>query len=143
MIAPAFANLAKEHSSPKHMAFAKVNVDNQPEIAQAQGVTAMPTFKVFHQGTCIETLKGANPSALTAAVMKGKSLAGNAAVGSGDVFKTPGRTLAGAAKPRGSGRPFSWYINAFVQTVITFVGLYFISFFTVCSPKGAVRKGSC
>lgn len=39
-IAPIFEQLATSHSQPGKLAFAKVDVDNQQEIAQKYGVTA-------------------------------------------------------------------------------------------------------
>ena len=39
-IAPVFNNLAEKESKPGRIQFAKVNVDNQPEIAQKYGVSA-------------------------------------------------------------------------------------------------------
>ncbi|OAQ67197.2 thioredoxin [Pochonia chlamydosporia 170] len=99
MIAPHFQRLANQHSSPKKVAFAKVNVDSQPEVAQQNRVSAMPTFKIFHNGTCIETLQGANPSGLSEAVAKAVQLAGSGR-SAGEQFKTPGRTLGGGSSPR-------------------------------------------
>ncbi|KAF4333555.1 37S ribosomal Rsm22 [Fusarium beomiforme] len=125
MIAPTFEALAKEHSRPKKVAFAKVNVDNQSGIARAQGVSAMPTFKIFHNGTCIETIKGANPPALTAAINNAVKLGGPA---TGDVFKTPGRTLGGESR----SAPLSkqWNLKGIFDALIAFFGLYFVSLFT-------------
>ncbi|KAL6697530.1 P-loop containing nucleoside triphosphate hydrolase protein [Trichoderma pleuroticola] len=105
MIAPHFERLAKEHSRPNKVAFAKVNVDNQANIARTNGVTAMPTFKIFHNGTAVETIRGANPSALTEAITKAVSLSDGGKVE--DVFKTPGRTLGGDGPIPGQGRHWS------------------------------------
>ncbi|KAF4454129.1 putative RSM22-mitochondrial ribosomal protein, small subunit [Fusarium austroafricanum] len=126
MIAPTFEALAKEHSRPKKVAFAKVNVDNQSAISRAQGVSAMPTFKIFHNGTCIETIKGANPPALTVAINNAVKLGGSA---TGDVFKTPGRTLGGESR----SAPLSkqWNLKGIFDALIAFFGLYFVSLFTV------------
>ncbi|PNY28305.1 Thioredoxin-like protein [Tolypocladium capitatum] len=99
MIAPHFERLAKEHSRPKKVAFAKVNVDTQSTVASSNGVSAMPTFKIFHGGNCIDTIEGANPSGLSEAVLKALKLADIAGGGNkpGVAFKTPGRTLGGEA----------------------------------------------
>ncbi|KAK4074434.1 uncharacterized protein Triagg1_5030 [Trichoderma aggressivum f. europaeum] len=105
MIAPHFERLSKEHSRPNKVAFAKVNVDNQANIARTNGVTAMPTFKIFHNGTAVETIRGANPSALTEAITKAVSLSDGGKVE--DVFKTPGRTLGGDGPIPGQGRHWS------------------------------------
>src|SRR6478752_1648870 len=113
MIAPTFEALAKEHSRPKKVAFAKVNVDNQSGIARAQGVSAMPTFKIFHNGTCIETIKGANPPALTAAINNAVKLGGPA---TGNVFKTPGRTLGGESRSASLSK--QWNLRGFFDALI-------------------------
>ncbi|KAF5593019.1 37S ribosomal Rsm22 [Fusarium pseudoanthophilum] len=132
MIAPTFEALAKEHSRPKKVAFAKVNVDNQSGIARAQGVSAMPTFKIFHNGTCIETIKGANPPALTAAINNAVKLGGPA---TGNVFKTPGRTLGGESRSASLSK--QWNLKAVFDALITFFGLYFVSLFTFDPYKSA------
>ncbi|UKZ95049.1 uncharacterized protein TrAFT101_009900 [Trichoderma asperellum] len=128
MIAPHFERLAKEHSSPKKVAFAKVNVDNQANIARTNGITAMPTFKIFHNGTAIETIRGANPSALTEAVNKAVSLSGSSGKKAEAVFKTPGRTLGGDGPVQGQGRP--WNVSSLLNIVIMLVGLYLTSLFS-------------
>lgn len=40
VIAPAYEQLAQNLSSPGHMVFTKVNVDEQQDIAKAYGITA-------------------------------------------------------------------------------------------------------
>lgn len=40
VIAPQFEQLAKQHAAPGKLAFAKVNVDEQQEVAQQFGVSA-------------------------------------------------------------------------------------------------------
>ena len=138
MIAPTFEALAKEHSRPKKVAFAKVNVDNQSGIARAQGASAMPTLKIFHNGTCIETIKGANPPALTAAISNAVKLGGPA---TGDVFKTPGRTLGDQSR----AAPLSkqWNLKGFLNALVAFFGLYFVFLITVCCQKYTRNSLSC
>ncbi|KAL2692115.1 hypothetical protein Neosp_002520 [[Neocosmospora] mangrovei] len=136
MIAPTFDGLAKEHSSPRKVAFAKVNVDSQAGIARAQGVSAMPTFKIFHNGNCIETIKGANPPALTAAINNAVKLGG--ATKPGDAFKTPGRTLGGEKKSASLAR--RWSLKKLMDMFITFFGLYFVSLFSFDSYKAAEKS---
>jgi len=63
-VAPIYKKLAEEHSSPSNIAFVKVDVDEQPEIAAKYGITAMPTFLVIKEGKVVETIRGANPPAL-------------------------------------------------------------------------------
>ncbi|KAJ9155611.1 Thioredoxin-like protein [Pleurostoma richardsiae] len=138
VIAPTFETLSTKYSKPKRITFCKVNVDNQQEIASQYGVRAMPTFLIFRSGSVIDTIQGADPSALTAAVEKAVKLAGTAAPGA--VFGTPGRTLGGTplAGPRQSvRRPLAWDINNFVNDVITFFGLYLVSLFSFDAYKAA------
>ncbi|PHH71328.1 hypothetical protein CDD82_6586 [Ophiocordyceps australis] len=135
MIAPHFERLAQQHSRPQKVAFAKINVDSQQAIARAQAVSAMPTFKIFHAGACIDTIKGANPPALAEAVTRALRLAD--AAGPGASFKTPGRTLGGqAASPRRLAAP-SWNMTGFIRSLIIFVGLYLFSLFAIDARKGA------
>ncbi|KAF7557492.1 hypothetical protein G7046_g6046 [Stylonectria norvegica] len=139
MIAPTFEALAKEHSSSKKVAFAKVNVDAQSAIARSNGVAAMPTFKIFHGGACVETIKGANPPALTAAITNAVKL-GGAGVKTGAVFKTPGRTLASEKARGGAGTFSSWNITKMFEAVVAFLGLYFVSLFSFDPYKAAEKS---
>lgn len=136
MIAPTFESLATKFSKPGKITFCKVNTDNQQSIASAHGVRAMPTFLIFKSGSVIETIQGANPPALTAAVEKSVKLAGTAAPGAG--FKTPGRALGGGgpAASRGSGgrtfgRSSSFSPFNLFNVLLTFFGLYLVSLFSV------------
>lgn len=63
-IAPVYEQLSKQHSVPGKIAFVKVNVDEQQEVAAQYGIQAMPTFLIFKDGKKIEEIKGANPPAL-------------------------------------------------------------------------------
>ncbi|TQS32642.1 hypothetical protein Golomagni_07039 [Golovinomyces magnicellulatus] len=129
VIGPHFEKLAQEHAKPKKMAFAKINVDNQNDIAQQYGVSAMPTFKVFHKGACIDTIKGANPAALAAAITKAKQLVGS---GGGQTFQSRGRTLGGQQSTR-----INFNLNAFINGLVSFLGLYVTSFFTLNALRAA------
>jgi thioredoxin 1 len=59
-IAPIYAQLSTAHTTPSKIAFVKVNVDEQREIAAQYGVTAMPTFMVFKDGKKVNEVKGAD-----------------------------------------------------------------------------------
>ncbi|KAH8599260.1 putative thioredoxin-like protein [Bisporella sp. PMI_857] len=120
-IAPFYESLAKKHSKPKAVAFTKINVDNQKEIAQKYGVAAMPTFMIFRSGSVITTIKGADQRGLSAAVEKAIALAGPAK----PVYSSVGRTL-------GSSTPIARPINfkSFIDTIIAFFGLYLYSLFS-------------
>jgi thioredoxin 1 len=58
----------------------------------------MPTFLVIKSKSVIETIRGANPSALTAAVRKAASDTG-AGGASSTHFASKGRTLGSLASP--------------------------------------------
>ncbi|KAI1323627.1 mitochondrial small ribosomal subunit Rsm22-domain-containing protein [Xylariaceae sp. FL0255] len=150
MIAPTFESLATKFSKPGKITFCKVNVDNQQSIAQSHGVSAMPTFLIFKSGSVIETIRGANPPGLTAAVEKAVKLAATAAPGAS--FGTPGRTLgaggagSGSAAPRRtSGQSLSGRLAGFssfniINALLTFFGLYFTSLFSFDPYKAAERS---
>ncbi|THV00618.1 thioredoxin [Dendrothele bispora CBS 962.96] len=61
MISPVFEKLAESTAS---VGFYKVDVDEQEDIAQECGVSAMPTFILFHKGNKIDECKGAIPANL-------------------------------------------------------------------------------
>ncbi|CAK7201620.1 hypothetical protein SEUCBS139899_004328 [Sporothrix eucalyptigena] len=138
MIAPTFESLANKYAKPNRIAFAKVDVDSQREVAQQYGVRAMPTFVILKNGSVIDTIQGANPPALTSAVEKAVKLAG-----AGSTFSTPGRTLGTDAPPTvggGSSRPGrgpvqggrTWFDpRRIINWLITFVGLYLTSLFSL------------
>ncbi|KAI1500221.1 thioredoxin domain-containing protein [Biscogniauxia marginata] len=74
-IAPHYESLAKQHSAPGVLAFAKVNVDRAQDAAQAHGISAMPTFMFFKEGRQVAVngqpmIRGADPRALSAAAEK-------------------------------------------------------------------------
>ncbi|OTA65793.1 thioredoxin-domain-containing protein [Hypoxylon sp. EC38] len=74
-IAPHYEQLAKQHSAPGVLAFAKVNVDKAQDAARAHGITAMPTFMFFKEGRQVAVngqaaIRGADPRALSAAAEK-------------------------------------------------------------------------
>jgi len=64
-IAPVFQQLSTQF---RHVNFAKVDVDNVKEVASKEGVTSMPTFKFYKNGTEIAKLTGANPGGLKSLV---------------------------------------------------------------------------
>ncbi|KAJ2893220.1 Thioredoxin-like protein [Zalerion maritima] len=156
MIAPTFENLATKFAKPSKIAFAKINTDTQGDISARYAVRAMPTFKILHYGTVKETVQGASPSALNSAVEKAVKLAGpgpgpGAAAGGASSFGGAGRKLGGnpvSAPPRSvAGRPVgggpagggaAWYSPArFFRLIRAFVGLYFVSLFSLDPYKAA------
>ncbi|KAF9875131.1 thioredoxin-like protein [Colletotrichum karsti] len=137
MIAPHFERLAKEYSKPNKVAFCKINVDQQSGIARTHGVSAMPTFIIFHGGQAVETIKGANPPALTQAIQNALKLPDKAGR-TGASFSTPGRTLGGDKSARaGLQRPVQWQLSGIFSSLITFIGLYLVSLFAIDPHKAA------
>ncbi|KAH6854837.1 hypothetical protein B0I37DRAFT_401729 [Chaetomium sp. MPI-CAGE-AT-0009] len=139
MIAPTFEALATKFSKPNKIAFCKVDVDSQGEVAQLYGVRAMPTFVILRNGSPIDTIQGANPPALTAAVEKAVKLAGaGAGGGGGATFAGSGHRLGGSGVGRPSvGRPVQWDLKGFVGGLIAFFGLYFWSLLSLDPYKAA------
>ncbi|KAH8819306.1 thiol-disulfide exchange intermediate [Xylogone sp. PMI_703] len=68
VISPAFERLAKQHESSSNIKFAKVDVDKARDVAQACGITAMPTFQFFKDGKKVDEVKGADPQLLTSKI---------------------------------------------------------------------------
>ena len=64
-IAPHFERLALTHPS---VHFLKVDVDEAQEIAAAENVRSMPTFKLYRYGAKVEEFSGADPGKLAALI---------------------------------------------------------------------------
>lgn len=94
---------------------------------------------IFKNGTVINTIKGADSRALTSAVEEAAKFASPAAA----VMSTPGRKLGGAApagSPKyGGGRPLIWRARDAIDALIAFLGLYFISLFSL-NPRQAAAE---
>ncbi|KAI2632768.1 thioredoxin-like protein [Xylaria nigripes] len=143
MIAPTFESLSTKYSKPGRITFCKVNVDNHQSISRAHGVSAMPTFLIFNRGSVIDTIRGANPPALTAAVEKAVKQAG----APGASFANPGRTLGGsgsgrtaASAPSGFLSRSSWTPFNLINALLTFFGLYFVSLLSFDPYTSAARS---
>lgn len=119
-IGPVFERLARENAIPKKVAFVKVNVDSLSSISRSHGVTAMPTFILFHNGKALRTVRGADPSELAALVGETVKLRGQATQSAS--FASPGRTLGGEGVGPARG---SFNVGGFANSVVTFFGLYF------------------
>lgn len=61
IIAPKVLKMADEFTD---VCFAKVNVDENSDTAEAEDITAMPTFKLYKNGNKIDELTGANEAKL-------------------------------------------------------------------------------
>ncbi|OTA93722.1 hypothetical protein M434DRAFT_395397 [Hypoxylon sp. CO27-5] len=69
----AIAPILAKHSNDeqfKEIFFAKIDVDDLPELAQELGITAMPTFLLFKDGEQADKLVGANPNTLVEILKK-------------------------------------------------------------------------
>jgi thioredoxin 1 len=61
MIAPVLAEIAEEYRDK--VTVAKVNVDNEPDLAMKYNVTGIPLLGVFQNGQMVKQLVGARPKA--------------------------------------------------------------------------------
>ncbi|PVI04963.1 thioredoxin-domain-containing protein [Periconia macrospinosa] len=147
-IAPVFASLAERESKPGRVQFVKVDVDSQQDVARKYGVSAMPTFLVIKGTSVVETLKGANPSALTAAVRKAVADSANGPAARGTHFQSKGYTLGSSTQPSrpvGQGA-FAGLQNmmsgngGFGDKVVRFFALYFVSLFSFDSYRSAEQS---
>jgi thioredoxin 1 len=68
-ISPAIEKFSNEDAHSK-VAFYKIDVDELAEVAASNGISAMPTFDFYQGGKKVETVKGANPPGIQAALKK-------------------------------------------------------------------------
>ncbi|EHY51984.1 Thioredoxin-like protein 1 [Exophiala dermatitidis] len=101
-IAPIYEQLSAQLSRPNKITFAKINTDQQVDLARSYGVKAMPTFMIFKNARRVEFIEGADPRRLSNAVkqlateankMEADESAGEGGSGSGNWL--------GAELPRG------------------------------------------
>ena len=59
MLAPAFERLAATYGD--EISFAKVNVDELPEVAGQYGIRSIPTLLLLREGQVLEKVVGARP----------------------------------------------------------------------------------
>jgi thioredoxin 1 len=59
MLAPMFEKWAGQYGD--EFSFAKVNVDELPELADKYGIRAIPTLLLFQEGKVVERLVGVLP----------------------------------------------------------------------------------
>ncbi|MCJ1330789.1 hypothetical protein MMC10_007476 [Thelotrema lepadinum] len=132
-IAPLVQKLANENSSRGKLAFVKVNVDNQQDVAKKYGVSAMPTFLVFRKESVVKTIRGANPAALQSAVSK---IAKDSGAGSSFSSST-GHVLGSASQaPKRSSQPFTG--QGLMAAIIRFVMLYITTLLSL-DPVAAAK----
>lgn len=155
-ISPIFEQLAATESKPGRIVFCKVNVDNQRDVASIYGISAMPTFLVLKGSSVVETVRGANPTALRTAILSAAASAVKGPAKSSASFSGTGKTLGmggdaskGASASRSVRAPtidFSALLAspaAFSQgrswpsTIARFIGLYVSTFFSLEPVKTA------
>ena len=59
MIAPVLEEIAAEHADKIDVV--KLNVDENPAVAQKYQILAIPTLNVFQNGEVVKSIKGAKP----------------------------------------------------------------------------------
>lgn len=168
VISPVFEQLAAAETKPGRIVFAKVDVDAQKDIASTYGISAMPTFLVLKGSKVVETIRGANPSALRSAILSAAADAARGPAKSSASFGGKGQTLGSEAGGRtvgggGSGMPSLPNVNigqmlsspasfaqgrGLPQLIVRFLGLYLSTLFsfdpmrTAEGSPFAVGKGS-
>ena len=59
MVAPVLEEIAAEHAGK--LTVAKVNIDENPEVARQYRIMSIPTMSVFSGGQVVKTIVGAKP----------------------------------------------------------------------------------
>jgi hypothetical protein len=103
--------------------------------------SSMPTFIIFRSGKVHQTLRGADPRGLTSAVESAVKIA--ATMKQNYSYGSVGHTLGGSARPSQSLQQplmWRWNIKAWLTAIYTFLGLYFISLFSVSETPIFARR---
>ena len=61
MVAPVLEEIAGEHADKIDVV--KLNIDENPKVAQRYQIMAIPTMSVFHNGEVVKQIVGAKPKA--------------------------------------------------------------------------------
>jgi thioredoxin 1 len=65
MVSPILDEIAVEYGDKIDVV--KVNVDNEPGLAQQYGITGIPALQVFQNGAVVKSMVGAKPKAILVA----------------------------------------------------------------------------
>ena len=68
MLAPTIAKIAEEKAGTVKVC--KLDVDEEPEIAQKYGIASIPTLKVFKNGEVVKSSVGVQPKAAIEAMLE-------------------------------------------------------------------------
>ncbi|GMH98041.1 hypothetical protein TrVE_jg4629 [Triparma verrucosa] len=66
---PLYAKMSEDYYQ-KGVQFFKCDVEKSREISSQEGISAMPTFKVYRGGECVETIRGLSEAKIRAALDK-------------------------------------------------------------------------
>lgn len=122
-IAPRYQAFSKKYTN---VVFTEVDVDKAQDVARKFGVSAMPTFIFLKNGAQVDSVRGANPQGLEAAIQKHST--DGAAAGS-SAFSGKGQTLSGSNVSKEAAGPspvdFSAITNMDpqVQILLALVGM--------------------
>jgi thioredoxin 1 len=59
MVSPILDEISSEHG--EKLTIVKVNVDEEPALAQQYGITSIPALQVFQGGEVVKSIVGAKP----------------------------------------------------------------------------------
>ncbi|TIB73037.1 thioredoxin-domain-containing protein [Wallemia mellicola] len=112
--APKYDALSKQHTNVN---FFKCNVDTAKDVAAKYRISAMPTFIFIKSGQVIETIKGANASAIENALRKHSG---------GGSFSGKGQTLGSASGSTSSANDsFNSHLYIGMALLALYTGLWY------------------
>ncbi|KAF2860134.1 thioredoxin-like protein [Piedraia hortae CBS 480.64] len=137
-ISPIYASLSSSNTVPHLLAFAKIDTDNNRDIAQRFSVSAMPTFIALEgESKTLDTIRGADPSALKSLVERTRKLAEKKGPPG---FVGKGRTLGSGTSQNAARQAPRWSTpTASPSTLVRFIGLYLWTLFSL-EPRAAAAE---
>ena len=67
-IAPAYDRIAQQYA--EQMVVAKINIDEEPQLAKDQGIDVIPTLVLYRQGKAVDTVVAPDSQAAIAAFIQ-------------------------------------------------------------------------